>query len=162
MPIVTLQQTKDLEYFVRRIVEEVIKLAEAYPCCEYLRTSTFCKYTEGQAHTPSGNAPEGEGCIIGRAIIAARPEASQELSQIDKGPCPVQHAIVRLWHKASNLSRDAILTALAHDPLLHKQSLFLRYVQDQQDAGEPWCVAVDNACRELGLESTAELFTAGN
>tara|TARA_R110000751_G_scaffold30178_1_gene77373 strand:+ start:197 stop:544 length:348 start_codon:yes stop_codon:yes gene_type:complete len=113
---------------MHQLLETVRKLAEDNPTAVYeAPDEDGCYYTLG----PCGN---GDGCIIGQALLKDDSTLKEKLTAIDAEPLGAEHLF------------DEYL-----DMTLTKREIrWLAKVQESQDDHECWQTAVDIADEEVG------------
>lgn len=115
-----------IEKKLRRIVRQVVALADKYPDAKYVSTDDMCYYDKGIVEN---GPPDSQGCLIGQGTVGVANLQGQE------GP-------------AYLVLRRVLLTY--HEPISRAERHILGWltqVQDNQDAGYRWELAVKHADR---------------
>ena len=113
------------------IVDEVRRLAAESP---------EAVYQESPCHYGIGKCGNGEGCIIGQAIVAWCPDMEVYLDFEDQKAINHKH----------NLNVYQIVNDHGLNHLLTKKEIdFCREVQAEQDRRKPWAEAVASADRMM-------------
>lgn len=116
------------------VIEKVREIAAQNPDYVYQRPSftSCCCYC-------SSHSDPNQGCLIGRAILAVRPDLREDLLEIDK--------------KAEAFNSFHLLEKIHKELDLTKQEVtWLNAVQFFQDTGITWSMAVAEADRVFPLE----------
>lgn len=118
-------------YESMKVVQAVRDIVKENPEVIYHQEGGYCYYTKGKA--TNGQC----GCLIGQAIIKVYPELEEKLKQID-----------------NELNTVPAADSLIEYHLMFEESLgsmWLGYVQSQQDNGKTWEHAVEYTDRNYPL-----------
>lgn len=116
---------------LKKIVQEIRKLAEKYPEAEYDSSGSQCLYTKGRVY----GGPKTHGCIVGQAIRRAHPEELESLKKQDAvGDMDAHRMLGPHCKENEELCLD-----------------WITEVQNQQDGGASWGGAVRGADEDYDL-----------
>lgn len=127
-----------------KITDAIRKLATDYPNAVYVPPSGEigdgkCFYTRGDV----SDGPERSGCIVGQAVVMARPELEDGLKEVDYASMG-----------AEDLLRDLSLDLELEEEELH----WINSVQEHQDMGDCWSEAVREADEEMDEEPEDDVY----